>query len=63
MGLSGLTSHAFRKTVATLMDDAGLTARAAPVGPLKDLNDPRSLYGRKVRATGAAAVLEVLGDV
>ena len=29
MGLPGLTSHAFRKTVATMMDDAGLSARAA----------------------------------
>lgn len=29
MGMSGVTSHAFHKTVATLMDEAGLSARSA----------------------------------
>jgi integrase len=65
MGLPGVTSHAFRKTVATLMDDAGLTARAAAdqLGHSKTSMTQDRYMGRKVRATGAAAVLEVLGDV
>jgi integrase len=29
MGMPGVTSHTFRKTVATLMDEAGLSARSA----------------------------------
>ena len=29
MGMPGITSHAFRTTVATLMDEAGLSARSA----------------------------------
>jgi len=65
MGLPGLTSHAFRKTVATLMDDAGLSARAAAdqLGHSKTSMTQDRYMGRKVRATGAAAVLEVLGTV
>ena len=65
MGLPGVTSHAFRKTVATLMDDAGLTARAAAnqLGHSKTSMTQDRYMGRKVRAPGAAAVLEVLGDV
>jgi integrase len=32
-GFDGVTSHYFRKTVATLMDEAGLSARSAPTSP------------------------------
>jgi len=62
MGMPGLTSHVFRKTVATLMDEAGLSARAAAdqLGHAKPALTMDTYYGRKMRATGAAAVLEQL---
>lgn len=64
MGRPGLTSHIFRKTVASLMDSAGLTARAAAdqLGHSKVSMTQDRYMGRRVRATGAAAVLEALGD-
>lgn len=65
MGRPGLTSHTFRKTVASLMDSAGLSARQAAdqLGHSKVSMTTDKYYGRKVRATGAAAVLEALaGD-
>jgi integrase len=57
-----LTSHVFRKTVATLMDDAGLTARAAAdqLGHRRTSLTQDFYFGRKARDTGAAAVLENL---
>ncbi len=63
MGMSGVTSHAFRKTVATLMDEAGLSARSAAdqLGHAKPSVTQDVYYGRKRRATGAAQVLEQLG--
>lgn len=63
MGMSGVTSHAFRKTVATLMDEAGLSARSAAdqLGHAKPSVTQDVYYGRKRRATGAAKVLEQLG--
>jgi integrase len=63
MGMPGLTSHAFRKTVATLMDEAGLSARSAAdqLGHSKPSVTQDVYYGRKRRATGAAQVLEQLG--
>jgi integrase len=63
-GYEGITSHILRKSVATLMDDAGLTARSAAVqlGPAQTTTMTQNIYfGRKVRKTGAAEVLEVLG--
>jgi integrase len=62
MGLPGLTSHVFRKTVATLMDEAGLPARAAAdqLGHAKPAMTMNIYYGRRTRATGAAEVLEQL---
>ena len=64
MGRPGLTSHIFRKTVASLMDSAGLTARAAAdqLGHSKVSMTQDRYMGRKTRATGAAAVLEALAD-
>ncbi len=61
-GFDGLTSHQFRKTVATLMDGAGLSARAAAdqLGHSKTSLTADVYMGRKKRATGAAAVLEDL---
>lgn len=61
-GMKGLTSHAFRKTVATLMDEAGLSARQAAdqLGHAKPSMTADVYYGRRTRATGAAAALEAL---
>ena len=60
--MEGLTSHSFRKTVATLMDEAGLSARSAAdqLGHAKPSMTADVYYGRKARATGAAAALEAL---
>jgi len=62
-GLEGLTSHAFRKTVATLMDEAGLSPRAGAdqLGHAKPSMTQDTYFGRKIRKTGAAEVLESLG--
>jgi integrase len=62
MGMPGMTSHAFRKTVAILMDEAGLSARSAAdqLGHAKPSITQDVYYGRKRRATGAAQVLEQL---
>ena len=61
-GYQGITSHTFRKTTASLMDAAGLSARAAAdqLGHSKVSQTQDTYYGRKVRKTGAAEVLEVL---
>ena len=58
----GVTSHYFRKTVATLMDEAGLSARSAAdqLGHAKPSLTADIYMGRKKRATGAAEVLEDL---
>jgi integrase len=63
MGMPGLTSHAFRKTVATLMDEAGLSARDAAdqLGHARPSITQDVYFGRRPRATGAAEVLEQLG--
>lgn len=64
LGFEGLTSHVFRKTTASLMDDAGLPARAASdqLGHSRVSQTQDTYYGRKVRKTGAAEVLEALRD-
>ena len=51
----------FRKTVATLMDDAGLTARQAAdqLGHAKVSMTQDNYFGRKIARTGAAALLEI----
>jgi integrase len=61
-GFEGVTSHYFRKTVATLMDEAGLSARSAAdqLGHAKPSLTADIYMGRRKRATGAAKVLEDL---
>jgi integrase len=61
-GYPDITSHTFRRTVATLMDRAGLTARAAAdqLGHAKVSMTTDHYYGRRVVATGAAGVLEAV---
>jgi integrase len=62
-GFDWVISHAFRKTVATVMDQAGLSSRAAAdqLGHANTSMTTDVYFGRKVLVTGAAAVLEVLG--
>lgn len=62
LSYSGITSHTFRRTVGTLMDQAGLSARAAAdqLGHAKVSMTQDRYFGRKLRATGAAAVLEAV---
>jgi integrase len=63
-GFDWVTSHVFRKTVATLMDQAGLSSRAAAdqLGHANTSMTTDVYFGRKVPTTGAAAVLEVLSE-
>ena len=62
-GFGWITSHTFRKTVATLMDEAGLSARAAAdqLGHAHPSLTQDVYFGRGVASTGAATVLESLG--
>ena len=62
VGHPGLTSHTFRRTVGTLMDRAGLSTRAAAdqLGHAKVSMRQNRYFGRKLRVTGAAAVLEAV---
>jgi integrase len=57
-----VTTHTFRKTVATWMDEAGLSARAAAdqLGHAQPSMTQDVYFGRKARVTGAAALLEAL---
>jgi integrase len=61
-GFDWVTSHVFRKTVATLMDQAGLSSRAAAdqLGHANTSMTTDVYFGRKIAVTGAAAVLEAL---
>ena len=61
-GYSKITSHTLRRTVATLMDEAGLTARAAAdqLGHSKVSMTTDHYFGRRKRTTAAARVLEAL---
>jgi integrase len=63
-GYPWVTSHVYRKTVATLMDAAGLSARqaAGQLGHAKVSVTQDNYFGRKVAQTGAAGVLEMFGD-
>ena len=56
--------HIYRRTVTTLTDDAGLTARQAAdqLGHAKVSMAQDNHFGRKVARTGAAGLLEVFGD-
>ncbi|MBU2669927.1 tyrosine-type recombinase/integrase [Actinoplanes bogorensis] len=61
-GLPDLTSHVLRKTVATLMDEAGLTARQAAdqLGHAKVSMTQDTYFARKTLDTGAAKALDIL---
>ena len=61
-GFYEVTSHNFRRTVATLMDEMGLSAPSAADqnGHPKPSLTGEIYMGRKKRATGAAEVLEDL---
>jgi integrase len=61
-GYEWVTSHVFRKTVATLMDEVGLSSRAAAdqLGHSNPSLTQDVYYGRKKATTGAAAILEAL---
>jgi integrase len=63
-GYPWVTSHVYRKTVATLMDAAGLTARQAAdqLGHAKVSMTQDNYFGRMNGPTGAAGVLEIFGD-
>jgi integrase len=62
-GFAWVTAHTFRRSVATWMDEGGLSARAAAdqLGHARPSITQDVYYGRKVASTGAAAVLESLG--
>lgn len=61
-GYAWVTSHVYRKTVASMMDDAGLTARAAAdqLGHAKVSMTQDNYFKRKVAKTGAAKVMEAV---
>ncbi len=58
-----VTSPVSRESVASVMDSAGLSSRAAAdqLGHANTSMTTDVYFGRKVLTTGAAAVLEVLG--
>ena len=62
-GFAGLTSHAFRAALGTLMDQSGRTARnvADQLGHSKPSFSQDKYMLRKLRDTGAAELLEQLG--
>ncbi len=64
-GFPGLTSHAFRAALGTLMDQSGRTARnvADQLGHSKPSFSQDRYMLRKLRDTGAAQLLEQLGGV
>jgi integrase len=61
-GYGWATSHTIRKTVATLMDEAGLSPRATAdqLGHAKPSMTQDVYMGRKIAFTGAADVLAPL---
>ncbi|MGX7824025.1 site-specific integrase [Actinokineospora sp. 24-640] len=61
-GYRWVTSHVYRKTVATLMDESGLPVRviADQLGHAHISMTQDVYLGRKTRKTGAAGVLEAL---
>jgi integrase len=62
-GLPWVTSHVFRKTTATLLDGAGLSARsiADQLGHAQPSLTQNVYMGRKIASTEAATVLEQFG--
>jgi integrase len=63
-GYPDITSPTFRRTVATLIDQAGLSARAAAdqLGHAKVSMATDVSFGRRPASTGAAQVLEAVDD-
>jgi integrase len=61
-GLAGLTSHVLRKTVATLLKDAGLPSRHAAdqLGHAQVSMTEDKYFGREIIVTHGAPVLEAL---
>jgi integrase len=59
----GVTSHVFRKTVATLLDEAGVSARkiADQLGRSQVSVTQDFYMGRKIASDKAARVLEIIG--
>jgi integrase len=63
LGYPWVTSHVFRKTAATLLDEAGLSARkiADQLGHSQVSLTQDSYMGRKIASEDAARVLEIIG--
>jgi integrase len=63
-GLPQITSHTFRRSVATAMDHAGLTARMAAdqLGHQKISMTTDTYYARRTPDTGAATLLQALAE-
>ena len=61
-GFEWVTSHTFRRTVDTLDDQSGLSARAAAdqLGHSHPSLTQDVYYGRRIARTGAAEALEIL---
>ena len=61
-GYDWVTSHVYRETVPTLMDNAGLTARLAAdqLGHAKVSMTQDNYFGRRSASTGAVEVLAAL---
>jgi len=64
VGYEDITSHTFRRTVATVMDMAGLSARAAAdqLGHAQVSMTQDGYFGRKIARTGAAGLMESVGQ-
>lgn len=63
VGYPWVTSHVFRKTAATLLDEAGVTARkiADQLGHAQVSLTQDFYMGRKIASEDAARVLEIIG--
>jgi integrase len=61
-GFAWVTAHTFRRSVATWMDESGLSARAAAdqLGHARPSITADVYFGRRIAETGAAKVLETL---
>jgi integrase len=64
VGYPWVTSHVFRKTAATLLDEAGISARkiADQLGHAQVSLTQDFYMGRKIASRDAARVLEIIGE-
>ncbi|PXY34986.1 hypothetical protein BAY59_05800 [Prauserella coralliicola] len=64
LGFDWVTSHNFRKTAATLLDDAGLTVReiADQLGHKRVSMTQDTYFGRKQASPKVAKLLSVIGE-